>query len=88
MVLNDKMDCKYCWDNCIYNNVEAGQVSNFEVYNIIAKLNIVYAYTKEYSDLFFYDEDKKLLVANLIKDLQTIANQSHAYEKALNNFAL
>lgn len=66
IVFDDKMDLKYCCDNCMYNSVEVRLVLNFEAYNFIAKLGIIYASIKKYSDLFFKNECEKLFAVNLI----------------------
>lgn len=47
----DKMDRKDCYDNYMYNSIKVWKVPNFEVYNITAKLGMIYMYTKKYSDL-------------------------------------
>ncbi len=50
MTFNNKINCEYCCDNCIYNYREAGQVPMFEAYDVIAKLGIMYASTAKYSN--------------------------------------
>lgn len=52
------MDYKYYYDNCIYNNIKIGQIRDFEVKNITAKLDMIYIYTKKYFDLLFYNKHK------------------------------
>ncbi len=84
---HDRMDCEYCCDNCIDNSIEIGHVPDFEVYDITAKLDMMYVCTMEYSDLLFSNERKRLLTTNP-RSLQTIVDQTRAYEEALNNFAL
>lgn len=81
------MDYKYYYNNCMYNNIETKQVPNFEIYNIIAKVDIIYICIMDYSDLFLFNECETLLIANS-RVPQTIVNQTYVYEKVLNNFAL
>lgn len=50
----------------MYNSVEVRLVLIFEAYNFIAKLGIIYACIKEYSDLFLKNECEKLLAVNSI----------------------
>lgn len=88
MIFDNKINCKYYCENCIYNYTKARQVSNFKVYNIIAKLDILYAHTTKYFNHRLFSERKKLLVTNATRDLQTIAKQIYAYEEALNSFTL
>lgn len=45
MVFDNKIDCKNCYDNYMYNNGNAGQVLVFEAYDITAKLDMIYANT-------------------------------------------
>lgn len=52
------MDRKYYYNNCMYNNIEIKQVSNFEIYNIIAKVGMIYICIMEYFDLFLFNECK------------------------------
>ena len=63
-IFDNRIDCEYGYDNCMYNSIEVVQVSDFEVYNITAKLGMIYVYTMEYSDLFLSNECKRLLPAN------------------------
>lgn len=64
MAFDDRIDRKYYYDNCVYNNIEKGQVQNFEAYNITPKLGMIYVRIKKYSDLLFYNERKRLLTIN------------------------
>lgn len=88
MGFNNRIDYEYCYNNYIYNYVEARQVPNFKTYNIIAKLGIMYAHIIEYSDFLLSSERKKLLVTNPTKGLETIVEQICVYEKILNSFGL
>lgn len=68
---NNMINHEYYYDNCIYNNVEIRHVLDFKVYDIIAKLGMIYMHTIKYSNFLFSNECKKLLVTNL-RSLQTI----------------
>lgn len=50
------MDCKYYFDNCMYNCIETGQVLDLKKYNVIAKLDMIYAHTTKYSDFLLFNE--------------------------------
>lgn len=67
IAFDDKIDHKYCCNNCIYNYKEAGQVPVFKVYNAIAKLNMMYAGIVEYSDLLFSSKCQRLLARNPLR---------------------
>lgn len=84
---DDRVDREYCCDNCMYNSVEAGQVPDFEAYNVTAKLGMMYVRTIEYSDLLLSNERERLLATNP-RGPQTTVDQTPACKKALNNFAL
>lgn len=88
MTFDDKMSCGYCYDNCIYNYIEAGQVPDFQEYNISAKLGMIYICKIKYSNLLFFSGCQILLIANLIRDLQTIIHQTFVCIEVLNNFIL
>ena len=88
IAFDDRINCEYYCDNCMYNHIEAGQVLDFEEYNISAKLDMIYVYTKKYSDLLLFSECQRLFIANPTRGPQTTTNQTHAYEKTLNNFIL
>ncbi len=42
-----------CWDNYIYNYKNAGQVLDFELYDLIARLIMIYKKKLEYSYINF-----------------------------------
>lgn len=88
IAFDDKMDREYCCDNCMYNRVKAGQVPNFEGYDITAKLGMMYARSIKYYDLLLFSERQGLLVANPTRGLQTTTNQICVCEEALKYFAL
>lgn len=69
MLFNNRINCEYYYNNCIYNYIKAGQVSDFKVYNITTKLGIIYIYIIEYFNLLLFSECQRVLAANLIKDL-------------------
>lgn len=88
MAFDDRIDWENCYDNCMYNRGEAGQVPVFEVYNVTAKLRMMYAGTTEYTDLLLSGERQRLFAENLPGGPKTAAKQTCVYEEALNNFAL
>lgn len=51
IVFDDKIDCEYYYDNCIYNCEEIGQIPVFEVYDITAKLGMMYIGIVKYFNL-------------------------------------
>lgn len=51
IAFHNRIDHKDCYDNYMYNSIEVWQVPNFEVYNITAKLGMIYVRIKKYSDL-------------------------------------
>lgn len=58
------MNYKYYYDNYMYNCIKVEQVLNFEVYNVTAKISMIYANTIEYSNFLLFGECKKLFAAN------------------------
>ncbi len=43
-------DLAVCCDNCIYNHIDIGQVLDFELHDVTARLAIMYERTLEYSE--------------------------------------
>ena len=60
----------------------------FKVYDVTAKLDMIYVNIAEYSDLLLSSKRQKLLIENLSRGLKIVAKQTRACERALNNFAL
>lgn len=56
IAFNNRIDYQYYCDNYIYNYAKAGQASDFEAYNIITKLGIMYIYITKYSNLLLFSE--------------------------------
>lgn len=56
MVFDNKRNGEHYCDNCMYHHTKVGQVSNFEEYNISAKLGMIYTCIIEYSDLLLSNE--------------------------------
>lgn len=73
MVFNDRIDCKYYCNNCIYNHEEVGQVPMFEAYNITAKLSMIYMDIAKYFDLLLSHKRQRLLTKYLLKCPKTVA---------------
>lgn len=88
IVFDDRIDCEYYCDNCIYNREEVKQVSMFGAFYMITKLSIIYAGIAEYFDLLFSSERQKLLIRNPLIGPKTVVEQTCICEEALNNFAL
>ena len=42
IAFDDRIICQNCYDNCMYNCGEAGQVPVFKAYDVTAKLGIIY----------------------------------------------
>ena len=70
----------------MYKNVEARQVPEFNGYDIIAKLSMMYKYTIKYLNLQLSSERDRLLVTNLVRNPRITVEQIFIYEIALNNF--
>lgn len=64
------MDYKYYYDNYIYNYKKIRQVLVFEVYDIIAKLSMMYMSIAKYFNLLLFSEYKRLLTRNFLRDLK------------------
>lgn len=57
----------------MYNKSEMKKMLNFDGYNIIASLNIMYKYTIKYLNLLFFSYHDRLLVTNpILKSKHTI----------------
>lgn len=56
MVFDDKINYKYCYDNCMYNCRDIKQVLVFEAYNMTANLDMMYKDIAKYFDLLFFSE--------------------------------
>lgn len=70
----------------MYNYIDAGQVSEFELYNVTTKYTMIYKKVLEYSELQLFAKYNRLCIT-IPQNLKTIAKQAFAYEKALNGFA-
>lgn len=88
MVFDDRINCKNCYDNCMYNCREAEQVPVFKAYNMTAKLDMMNKSITKYSNLLLSSKRQSLLVGNLSKRSRTAAKQIYTCEEALNNFVL
>lgn len=71
MAFNNKIDCEYYCDNCMYDCDKTRQVPVFEAYNVIAKLDIMYVGIVKYSDLLLSRKCQKLFTGNLPRGLRT-----------------
>ncbi|WP_375449210.1 C-terminal helicase domain-containing protein [uncultured Nostoc sp.] len=79
-------DLADCCDNCMYNHTDAGQVPDFELHDVTARLAMMYKRTLEYSKLQISAERNRLRATNP-RNPRTIAKQALACEKALDSFA-
>ena len=75
-----------CYDNCMYNHTDAGQVPDFELHDVTAKIAMMYESTLEYSKLQISAEHNRLRATNP-QNPRTIAVQALACEEALDSFA-
>lgn len=73
MAFDNKIDCKNYYNNYIYNCEQARQVSVFVLYNINAKLGMMYVDITKYSDLLLLDNCQKLFTGNLPKGPKIVA---------------
>ncbi len=71
----------------MYNHIDAGQVPQFELYNVTARLAMMYEKALEYSELQFFAKLDRLHVTNL-RNLRTMAKQAIACEAALDSFII
>lgn len=75
-----------CCDNCMYNHVDAGQVPDFELHDITAKLAMIYKRILEYSELQLSAERDRLCVINP-RNRKTMTKQALACKETLDGFA-
>ncbi len=80
-------DLADCYDNCIYNHMDAGQVLEFELHDMTARLARIYKRTLEFSELQLSAERDRLHITNP-RNLRTMVKQALAYEAALDGFAI
>ena len=70
----------------MYNHMDTGQVPDFELHDMTTRLAMIYEKTLEYSELQISAECNCLRVTNP-QNPRTIAEQTLAYEKALESVA-
>ena len=70
----------------MYNHTDAGQVPDFELHDVTARLAMMYERTLEYSELQISAKRNRLHTTNP-QNSKTIAKQAPAYEEALDSFA-
>lgn len=68
--------------------MEAKQIPEFDSYNIIVRLNMIYKYIIQYENLWLANKCDKLYIIKVIKNLKVIVKiDFNIYKTALNNFA-
>lgn len=72
MIFDDRLENDNYCKNCIYKNAEIRQILEFDGYNIIARLNIIYKHIIEYLNFLLFSKHDRLLAVNLIKNPRTI----------------
>lgn len=70
----------------MYKYVEVKQVPEFDNYNIIISLGIIYKYIIEYSNLLLSSKHNRLLAANSIKNPRITTEQILVFKIVLNNY--
>lgn len=80
-------DLANCCDNCIYNHIDVSQVPEFELYDMTAKLTMMYKETLEYLELQLSAERDHLYATNP-QNPKTIAKQVLACSAALDDLAI
>ncbi len=80
-------DLADCCDNCMYNHMDTGQVPEFELYDVTARLAMMYERTLEYSELQLSAKRDRLRATNP-RNLRIMAKQALACEAALDGFAI
>lgn len=88
MTFDARIGHEYCCDNYMYNRKKTEQVPVFEIYNVTARLGIIYVGIAEYSNLLLSSERKRLLAKIPTKGPKTAPNQICAYKEALKNITL
>ena len=79
-------DLADCCDNCMYNHTDAGQVPDFELHDMTARLAMMYERTLEYSKLQISTERNYLRATNP-QNPRTITEEALTYEEALDSVA-
>ena len=74
-----------CCDNCMYNHTDASQVPDYELYDMTARLAMMYEKTLKYLKLQISAKRNRLRATNP-QNPRTIAEQALAYEEALDSF--
>ena len=79
-------DLADCCDNYMYNHMDAGQVTDFELHDMTTRLVMMYERTLQYSELQISAKRNCLQTTNP-QNTRTIVEQTLAYEKALESVA-
>lgn len=86
MIFDYKLKCDNYCNNYIYKKIEKKQVLEFDNYNIMVRLSIIYKDTIKYSKLLLSNEHNGLLIANSIRNLKHMFKQTFICKTVLNNF--
>ncbi len=71
----------------MYNHMDAGQVPEFELYNVTARLAMMYKRTLKYSEVQLSAKHDHLRATKL-RNPRTMAEQGLTYKAALDGFAI
>ena len=87
MAFDNRLERENCCDNCMYKRAEAGQMPEFDGYDIMVRLGIMYEHTIEYSNFLLSRERDRLLIANSTRTSRLTVERTFRCETVLNNFA-
>lgn len=86
MVFDNRIECDNCYDNYIYKKAEVKQVLEFNSYDIIARLGMMYEHMIEYLNLLISSERNRLRIANPTKNPRITVKQTLVCKTILNKF--
>lgn len=87
MAFDDQLNRDNCCDNCMFKSVEVGQVPEFNICDMTARMGIMYKSTVEYADLLLSTKRNRLFAATLVRNPRTAAKLTIKCKTALNDFA-
>lgn len=86
-VLKSFSDLADCYDHYMYNHMDAGQIHEFELYNVTAKQGMMYERIFEYSELQLSAKRDLLYTINS-RNPKRIAKQAFVYKVVLDGFTI
>lgn len=86
MTIDNWLNHNNYYDNYIFKGVEAEQVPEFNMYNMTARMEIMYKHIAKYANLLFSTKHNKFFVITPMKNPRTAAKQIIKYKITLNNF--